>query len=240
MFYFRISRRKYYTLSTDTNGNASSEQCRVDFNSVRKIHVQSEKNIIACPYYFPKAHELCFAYRFPSTYTSLASLLSRIVSPTHLTKLVVHCEYLSIKEIIDLLDCAPHVHTLVFRSMTLFKRSYLSIAQNEQFRRVSETNVITHITCIDPCNFNDVELLVSLCSRVQYLSICLHYKAAEGDSIIRFLVSRTNLHTSRLCTICIQKSGEVWRNRVRSLLKSERLLDDYSLRLIYTELYLWW
>lgn len=212
----------------------------MDFNSVQQIDIYNEKSIIACAHYFPKAHELRFKKAFTTTCTSLSSLLNRIVSLAHLTKLVFHCELLCFKKFIDLLDCAPHMQTLVFESIHWFKRSDFSIEQNEQFRRVSEKNVITHITCVHACDFDEVKLLVSLCPRVQHLTICLAYKQVEGESIIRFLLSRTNLRTSRLCALCIRISGEFWAERMNHLFKSEQLLDDYTLGLISSELYLWW
>ena len=225
-------------MCSERNENFSSEQCSPDFNSVQQIDIQSQKSIIACAYSFPKANKLCFTYGFSSTCTSLASLLNRIVPLAHLTKLVFHCKRLCFKKIIDLLDCTPHVQTLVFRSMPWFRRSYLSIEQSEKFRRIAETNVITHITYSDECGMDEVKLLVSLCSRVQHLSVRLDRRS--GESIIRFLISRTNPNTSHLCALCIRISGKFWYKRLDHLLESERLLDDYTLRMIDSELYLWW
>ena len=140
--------------------------------------------------------------------------------------------------IIDLLDCAPQVHTLVFHSVPWFKCSHWSIEQSEKFRRISETNVITHIVYNGECDLDEVKLLVKLCPRVQHLSTCLDH--GSGEPIIRFLTSRTNPDTSHLCVLHMRVSGKFWYERLNHLLESERLLDDHTLKLIDSELYLWW
>lgn len=145
---------------------------------------------------------------------------------------------LGFKEVIDLLDCAPRVCTLEFRSMPWLRENYLSIEQSGKFQRVSETNMVTHIIYKGEYTMDEVKLLVALCPRVQHLSIYL--EQSTGESVIRFLLDRTNPNTCHLCSLGIRRYATFWLDKLNHLLKSKSLLNDYTLKLIDSELYLWW
>jgi hypothetical protein len=145
---------------------------------------------------------------------------------------------LGFKEIIDLLDCAPQMCTLEFRSMPWLIENYFSIAQSEKFRRVSETNMVTHIIYKGESTLDKVKLLVALCPRIRHLSIYLEQTTEE--SVIRLLLDRTNPNTCHLCSLGIRRCATFFLDKLNHLLKSESLLNDYTLKLIDSELYLWW
>lgn len=219
--------------------NSFSERYDTNFTSVQQIHIESEKSIISCPYSFPNANEICFTCDLSISCPSIADLLNRIAPLTKLTKLVLRCQGLSFEKILDLLDDTPQLHTLIFEAVPWIRRNHLLLAQSEKFRRVSKANVITHITYNDVCGLNEAELLSALCPQLRHFSLSLIY--GLGESVIRFLLKRANPNTCHLCVLCIRGFGNVWYETLNSLLKSERLLDDYTLKLIDgSGLYLWW
>jgi len=145
---------------------------------------------------------------------------------------------LGFKEIIDLLDCAPQVCTLGFRSMPWLRENYLSIEPSEKFRRVSETNMVTHIIYRGESTLDKVKLLVALCPRIRHLSIYL--EQTREESVVRLLLDRTNPNTCNLCSLCIRQFATFWLDKLNHLRESKSLLNDYTLKLIDSKLYLWW
>ena len=235
---FLPCRRNYYELQNQASHSTCCEEPDLNFKSVQQIGIPNEESITRCVYSFPNVTELRFEYRFTTSRTSLVSLLDRILPLKQLTKLVLKCTHFHFKKIIDLLDRAPRVNTLEFQSMPWFRDKYLSIEQTEKFRRISETNIITYITYDGDCTLDKLKLLVALCPRVQNLSIYLDQNT--DASIIRFLLDRSNPNTSHLCLLYIRRHAMFWYEKLDHLLKSEQLLDDYTLKLADSELYLWW
>ena len=140
---------------------------------------------------------------------------------------------------IDILCFTPNLHMLSFESMPLYKNDHLAdVEQWENFRRVSETNQIRHVTFRDKCTLEKVKLLVALCPRVQYLSISTLVRTLEP--IIRFLLDKNNTNTRQLCLLCFSRACVVWFKRLDLLIKLESLLDDYTLKCTGSQLHLWW
>ena len=234
---FLLCRRKHYTLCCERTEHNSFEQCSSNFASVQRVDITHVKGIINCAYSFPNAIEVRFDRGSFASYSSLANL-HRIIRLKQLTKLIFESTQFRLEQIIDLLDSAPNIHVLIFPSIPCFGRKYLSIEQDEKFRRISKTNIITHVTYGGKCDLDDVKLLVELCPQVQYLSICIDDEV--GDAIIRFLTKRNNPNTSHLCTLCIEKAKNLTLERLNRLFKSERFVDDYTLKFTDSRLYLWW
>ncbi|CAF3892964.1 unnamed protein product [Adineta steineri] len=163
---------------------------------------------------------------------------SRIIPLKQLTKLVVESNPLPLTKLIELLRCTPHIHTLVLKSMSLYGVNYNSIQQNQSFQLVSNTNTITNVTCNGECTLEKLQILVALFSRIQHLTTKLY--ANNLESCVRFLLEKTNQNTNHLCSLSILSANKIWYTRLRTLIESETLLDDYMLKMIDWNLYLWW
>ena len=236
-FYFFCFRRKQYTLYKRLTDGISVDLGSVVYKSVRQIDIYSEKSITNCTDSFPNAREVHFKDGFSTLCVSIAGLLNRIVPLNQLNKLVIECHHFSLKKMIDLLYYSPNVHTLIFESMPLYKDEHHSIEQNELFRKLSETNTIKHIIFHDRCTIEKVKLLVALCPRVEDLSI--HTFARTVEPVVRFLLDRNNPNTRHLSLLRFTRASRIWLARLDHLLKSERLIDDYTLSSTDSHLYLW-
>ena len=205
---------------------------------MERVHIRNEKSITSCPYSFPNVLEVFFEHGSFISYRSLVCILNRIIPLKQLTKLVFQSTVFSFHTIVDLLGSTPEVRTLILQSTHCFTDSDLSIEQTEQFRRISETNMITNIIYDGSCTMDTMKLLVALCPRTQHLSI--HLDQTANESILRFLLDRTNPNTRYLCLLCIEGLVTVWWDILNHLLKSKSILDDYTLKLTALEIYLWW
>jgi hypothetical protein len=231
-------RKKYYTLYEQLNETTSLDYSDSNFNSVQYLHIKSEKSMMNCTHYFPNAAELTLKDGFSTTRSSLAFILNRIIPLNQLTKLVIECHHFSFKKLIELLRFTPHLHTLIFKSMPFYKNDYMSIEESETFRVVSNTNMITEVTFTDQCTLEKLQLLLTLCPRVQHLTI--NTLVRNLDSITRFLLNKTNPKTHRLCLLCFSRATSNWLEKLDALIKSETLIDDYTLKLIGSKLYICW
>ncbi|CAF1516079.1 unnamed protein product, partial [Rotaria sordida] len=60
------------------------------------------------------------------------------------------------------------------------------------------------------------------------------------ELIIRFLFSENNHQTHYLYYLCILEIPKIYLKKLNMLIKSENLLDHYSIKFINRDLYLWW
>ena len=200
--------------------------------TIERISIDGEKSITHCAYSFPNAIAVCFESVSFTSCPSLTSLLHRIIPLKQLTKVTFKDTKFPLEKLVDCLESTPQVRTLVLRSIVCSTDDNLLIEQNEKFRRISQTNLIQHITYDDSRTIDKVKLSVALYPRIEHLSV-YHDETTRGP-ILRFLLDRTNRHTSHLCLLCIRQRGMFWLNRLNHLLKSESLLDDDKLNLTDT------
>ncbi|CAF1407883.1 unnamed protein product [Adineta steineri] len=231
-------RRKYYTLYNDIYQSTCLNSKETHLQSVQHLKIQNDKETINCKYYFPNATTLTLQNKLSNTHNLFSFNLSRIIPLKQLTKLVVESNPLPLTKLIELLRCTPHIHTLVLKSMSLYGVNYNSIQQNQSFQLVSNTNTITNVTCNGECTLEKLQILIALFSRIQHLTTKLY--ANNLESCVRFLLEKTNQNTNHLCLLSLLSANKIWYTRLRTLIESETLLDDYMLKMIDWNLYLWW
>jgi len=190
--------------------------------------------------YFPNATELIFNDVFSTHPASVTTILNRIIPLKQLTKLVIKCDRFSVQKMIKILCCASQIHTLVLKSMPCSRKQndYTSIEESKDFKLVSNKNTITNVTCNGWFTLEQIKLLLALCPRLQYLT--MNTFGTSLEPITRFLLDKTNQNTRHLYSLCFLT---MWSNQFENLdtlIKSETLLDDYILKLIGGEIYLWW
>jgi hypothetical protein len=187
-----------------------------------------------CMYYFPNAKKLIFKDSLSGTNNSIAPFLIRIIPLQQLTSLIIECHRFSFIQVIELLQFTPNIRTLKFETMPLFKSDDISIQQSGIFRFVSIINNIKNVTFKGKCTFERLKLLVTLCPRVQILTIYTFMK--DMESIILFLLGRTN----HLVSLNFTKASKHYFRHLNALIKSGKLPRDYILKHINSTLYLWW
>ncbi|CAF3622400.1 unnamed protein product [Adineta steineri] len=231
-------RRKYYTLCNQIHQSTCLNSKETHLQSVQHLQIYDEQQTINCKYYFPNVTILTFKEGFSITHNSIVFMLNHVIPLKQLTKLIIKCDHLSLTKLIELLCWTPHIHTLVFESMSLHRVSYNSIQQNQSFQLVSSTNTITNVTFKPRCTLDKLQILVALFSRIQRLTINFHTKDLE--SCVRFLLEKTNRNTSHLYSLRLLWVDTIWLARLETLIVSDMFLDDYTLKMMNKDLYLWW
>jgi hypothetical protein len=73
---------------------------------------------------------------------------------------------------------------------------------------------------------------------MQHLIIDVHAHALESS--IRFILSKTKTNVRNLCLLCVKNRSKTMAGTLKNLIESEELLDNYLIKLIDNDLYLWW
>lgn len=235
-----LFRRKDYTLYKQSNTNTTLYHCESSVNSVERVYIDNEESTINCTNYFSNATELSLNVIFSTTRPSMTAALNRIVPLKQLTKLVITCDRFAVQKVIQILNYTPNIHTLQLKSMPCYrkKNDLASLKDSKDFQSVSNTNIITNVACEKKCTLEQIELLIALCPRVQHLTI--NGSVCDIEPIIRFLLDKTNYNTHHLCSLCFTKAYNSCFKKVEKLIKSEILLNNYTLKLIGYKAYIWW
>jgi hypothetical protein len=234
--YFLFSRRKDYTFHWEFDGQICS-QIQENFNSVKHVIIRSKNITNNFLKYFPNATELTIREYFKPTDVSVPKVLNRILSLNKLTKLVIRSDY-SFAQIVKLIRFTPNLHTLKFKLLSLQQINSELIQQSQTFQYVSNTNKITDLDLRTDSTLEKTQLIVNLFPRLKYLKTGM--KKEEIHQIVRFLLTKTNPATRHLFFLCIAEIPKRCLKELNLLIKSKNLLDDYYMKFVNRDLYLWW
>ncbi|CAF4720227.1 unnamed protein product [Rotaria sp. Silwood1] len=187
---------------------------------------------------FPNATKLTFCETFEVSRDLIAMDLNRFLPLQQLTKLTIECHHFSFEQLIELLQFTPNVHVLKLDSILLYRTDSVSIQQNELSKLVSNMNTITKVTISKEITLEKIQLLTTVFPRMEYLTINLYKQ--DLQPIAQFLLSKSNNNTRYLSSLCISKQRNDLMTILKTLIKSKKLLHDYTLKVINRKLYLWW
>ncbi|CAF3800333.1 unnamed protein product [Rotaria sp. Silwood1] len=232
-------RRKTYRFYWQFDQQVYSNMQEKNLNIVKHVHICSKQMIINnYVNYFPNANQLTIEHYFKTCDDSISTTLNCILPLKQLTKLNIKSSNFPFEQIIKLIHFTPNLHTLKLDFLSLNEIYLKLIEQNEIFRYVSNTNKITNIDIREKCTLEIFQLIIYLFSQVEYLKIRINKK--EINQIIRYLFSKNTDKIRRLFFLCISQIPKVCLPELDFLIKSENLLNDYSIKYINRDLYLWW
>lgn len=162
------------------------------------------------------------------------------ISLTHIQKLNIINDYLTLNEIVDILLYVPNIHTLgIFGIRTQAAKEISTLRKSEKFDLVSEQNQIKHLI-LSYYSLTTVKLLVDLCLKLQHLSF--NKNMGSFKEIACFLLSKNTRNYSDISSfsLCNFQLDKNLVNKVQSLVQSKKHVVDYSLKVLGNELYLWW
>jgi hypothetical protein len=209
-----------------------------NFNSVKHVRIHSKRAITNCVNCFPNATELTVEHCFKSTDDPISKALNGIVPLEKLTNIVFKCYGFSLKQIIKLLRSTPNLNILKLAFLSFNETDSKLIQQSQIFQYVSKTNKITNLDIRTDFTLGKIQLIVSLFPKLECLKIGM--KKEEIHQIVRFLISKTNDKTRHLYFLRISRIPKRCLKELNLLIKSENLLDDYYIKFVNRDLYLWW
>lgn len=206
------------------------------FTSVRHLIIYDELMIDNCLKYFPNIKKLTLDDRCSINSQWYTNDNFRCIVPlTQITKLNINKCRSNFVDIVNILYSMPNIHTLKFRSITLSIEDRQSLVQSETFRLVSKHNKINHITVYDSCAIGAVKLLIKSFPRLEHLT--LYTTSPALDEHVPSLLSTT---THQLRSLSMSSMVKKRMEKLKILIESKKLSNDYSLKTINNTLYLWW
>ncbi len=212
-------------------------------NSVHQIELRSEQAITDCQKYFPNVTEVSILFDTPGQNKHHRLIhLGNIIPLNQLTKFIL-CSYQNdFCKIIDLFQYMPNIHTFKIENLLLQDSDLVSIQQSNTFRLVSQTNKIQNMIIQYQSELKEMKFLFNLCPRLQQLTISKSGKMLE--SFFQNLLSNVNEKLNHLFLLCITSINRKETQILETLIRSERLLSQYSLQIKYESFdhntYLWW
>ncbi|CAF1261763.1 unnamed protein product [Rotaria sordida] len=230
-------RRKYYTYYLTLNNEVCSH-IQENVNSVKHLHIVSQgiqNNVLN---YFPNVNQLSIRYISKKQNESTIAILQRIVPLKQLTTLFIKYTDLPVEYLIKLLYFAPNVHTLNLIELPSSVTDLKLIKENETSKCVSNMNKIENLTIRRWITFYEIPFILHFFPKLKYLKtqILTH----ETRKIIRLLLSETRNRIRNLLYLCIPWVSKRSLKEIKFLIKSEKLLHNYSIIYVNETLHLWW
>lgn len=206
---------------------------------VDHLNIQNVQALNNCRHYFPNVTKLTLTASFKDTRVSLPMLLKTIIPLKQLTTLAIDHHTICIEQFLKLLIASPNVHTLIFEYQPINEINAVLNEPTESFRLLSEKNKITTVILKAEFSNENIQFLVTLCPRMQHLTVDTHYRF-DIDVLVRFLLSKTKNDLQHLCLLCVKRMASINPGTLKTLIETEELLDNYSIKVINNEVYLWW
>jgi len=225
-------------LYKELDNNIYSTPIQTNINLVNHVYIHSTNAMKQYLGNFLNANELTLSETFDVPRDSIVTSLNRIIPLRQLYKLTLDCHYFPFERLIELLSFTPNIHTLKFNAILLYRTNSVSFQQNDIFQIVSNMNTVINVTISKEITLEKIQLLTALFPRLECLTMNLDKEDLEP--IARFLLAKFNNNTRHLSSLCISKQRRDFIGNLRNLIEAEKLLHDYTLKVINRKLYLWW
>ncbi|CAF0998854.1 unnamed protein product [Rotaria sordida] len=227
-------RRKDHTFHWQYNHCIDSNVKKHDFKSVKHINICGKRAINNYVIYFSNATELTIKNYGKTYYGSMLTVLNQILPLKQLKKLIIDCNDFPIQQVLNLISLTPNLRLLKWNFQSIDQTKLKLIEQSETFRSLSNTNKIQNLQILHCCLFDEIQFFIKLFPQLESLQIAVFRK--QIIQIIRCLLSKMDhlffLHITDIIKTYLQK--------LNFLIKSENLLNDYLIKFIDHDLYLWW
>ncbi|CAF4438126.1 unnamed protein product [Rotaria sp. Silwood2] len=231
-------RRKDYRFYWELDKEICLHNQNVNLNSVKHIYIYSKKATIKCVNYFPNVTQLTIKHHFKTPDDSITTTLNRMIPLKQLTKLIIETHDFPFDDILKLLCFTSNLYILKVNLSSINEIDPNLVMKNEIFQYLSKTNKIKYLELCDGCSLHKIQLIVNLFSQLEYLKTRVDRK--EIEQIVSFLLSKTNKKTQHLFFLCILEIPKICLKELKFLIKIENLLNDYFIKFINRDLYLWW
>ncbi|CAF3351828.1 unnamed protein product [Rotaria sp. Silwood2] len=188
--------------------------------------------------YFPNATELTISDNLYNSGALIECPISRIIPLSQLTKIIIDYDVVRTSDIIKILHGAHNCYTLILNSLLTDELDLLSLSCSKTNQFMFNRNNIRNLIVKSWCTFEQVQLLVCLCPRLQHLTVSILQD--DFRSAIKYLL-RNNDNTRQLFSLNIKSSGDIWIEKLMNIILEERQLNEVSVEVIgYFQCYLWW
>ncbi|CAF1664246.1 unnamed protein product [Adineta ricciae] len=231
---------KHKDFRIDSKFATTTFEChdKVDTDSIRHLLINDLTKVHQCTRYFSKTTELTIDDKNTTDKSHIIKDLPRILSLSQLTNLSMRQIDQEFEIFIKLLRLSPNVHTIKWVSIEKTPKNITSLEKRQNFQLLSKQNQVKTIIITHDYTKKMMEVLVHLCPRVQYISIGRSERSL--DATVHYLLSEINGATLRLFSLCVRRACSNWMAYWKNQIESEGVFNDYSIKVIDKNFYLWW
>jgi hypothetical protein len=210
----------------------------MNLNSVKHVRLGGGRATNNRGNYFPNATELTIEFNLKTNGDSIPKILNQIVHLKNLKKLIIGSDRFPFEHIVELIRYTSNLHTLKINLSSSVAINLDLIYQSQTYQYVSNTNKIKYLDIHGDCSSERIQFIVCLFPKIEYFKTGV--KKEEINHIVRFLVIKNMRQSSRLFFLCMSEIPKRCLKELNMLIKSENLLDDYYLKFVNRDLYVWW
>ncbi|CAF1267412.1 unnamed protein product [Rotaria sordida] len=228
-------RRKDYKLYCQINKQICLNIQENNLNLVKHLLIGGKQIINNSINYFINVNELTIKDDFKISHHSISTILNQIISLKQLIKLNITHSNFSIEQLMKLLHFTPNLHTIkyfsiFFNGIDLTSIKKIDLSTKNQVKKLE----IYH----EGCTIEEFQIILNIFPQLEYFKIGMSQN--EIEQFIPFLASKTYFKTHSLFFLCISQLRKRFIPELNRLIKSKNLHDNYLIKIVYCDLYLWW
>ncbi|CAF3637957.1 unnamed protein product [Rotaria socialis] len=233
-----LHRTQYYRLDLLYDYCNFGMFTEMNLNLVKHVYTDEILTLIRSKNYFPNVIQLTILSSFKISDDSILPIINHLIPLNQLTQInfLSTCDLLN--GLLKLLCFTSNLNSLTFNSLLMGECTVKLLPQNEKFQYIASANKIKNLHILHKCSLANLQLLANLFSKVEYLKIEIIEE--QITDIIRFLLIKHNHILQNLFLLCISQSSIKYLEHFNNLIRSECLINDYFIKYVNDDLYLWW
>ncbi|CAF1429446.1 unnamed protein product [Rotaria magnacalcarata] len=143
---------------------------------------------------------------------------------------------------IEIINLLPKLDSLKISSLSLKQSNDLSTHETELLSLISNKNQITKVNLETITNIEEVNFFLELCPRIIYLKVDF-INNIDMELFVRHILIKINTkcnHQLRLLCFCKSAADDQTIKTLQTMIHSEKLLLDYTIKRIVNNIYLEW
>lgn len=144
--------------------------------------------------------------------------------------------------LIEIINLLPKLDSLKISSLSLKQSNDLSTHETELLSLISNKNQITKVNLETITNIEEVNFFLELCPHIIYLKVD-SINDIDMELLIRHILIKINTncnHQLRLLCFCKSAADDQMIKTLQTMIHSEKLLLDYTIKRILNYIYLEW
>ncbi|CAF3442224.1 unnamed protein product [Rotaria socialis] len=143
---------------------------------------------------------------------------------------------------IEIINLLPKLDSLKISSLSLKQSSCLSVDETELHIVISNKNQITKVNLETITNIEEVNFFLELCPHIIYLKVDFINNIDMELFVRHILIKITTIcnHQLRLLCFCKSAADDQMIKTLQTMIYSEKLLLDYTIKRIVNSIYLEW
>ena len=226
-------RRKCHTYHWQTEVDDGSTK-NDDFLTVKQLNICGKKAIRSSMTYFPNVTELTIKDYGRTYLGSMLTALESILPLKQLTKIDINCNDFPVNQVLNLLSLTPNLISLKWTFQSIDCDQLKSIKQSQTYRTLSNTNQIKNLQICHCCSLEEIRFFIHLFPRIESLRTGIVRK--EIIPITQCILTDID----HLFFFHITDITRTYLPKLNQFIKSEHLLENYLIKFIDQDIYLWW